>query len=163
MKNLYLKRLLMAIVVLCGFSFLNPVTRASTGCTNADLNGSFGFSISGSNVALGVPFALLGTFSADGQGKFKGNGTESVKGEITQLQFDGTYHVSTDCSGTAVLTFVGGIQTTLGFVIVDNGKEVLLMDTEPGAVETGSAKRIARPHDDKAAAQDYRISESQLC
>lgn len=112
------------------------------GCSDQNLKGAFGFTISGVSAKEG-PFAIVGAFDADGSGKIAGAGTEAILGVIGPNQaFTGTYHVTADCKGTGVLTFTdSGLQSHLSFVLVDDGKEILIIVTDRGEVEFGSAKK----------------------
>lgn len=113
-------------------------------CSQAALTGSYGFSVSGTNITANVAFAVVGIFVADGKGRFRGSGTETVAGRIHRTTFDGEYNVQGDCSGTAKLTFARGDKATLEFVIVSDGAELLILDSDAGVVETGAAKRQHR-------------------
>lgn len=117
-------------------------------CTNASLKGEFGFTITGTNGGVG-PFATVGRFVADGHGNITGVATEAILPVIGPNQaFTATYTVASDCRGSAVLTFTDeGAVSDLNFVIVDGGREVLIIVTDRGAVESGSAKKQFRRHD----------------
>jgi hypothetical protein len=52
-----------------------------------------------------------------------------------------TYTVNSDCTGSAVITQTDGSLTHIDFVIVDHGREVLTLPTDPGLVITGTAKK----------------------
>jgi hypothetical protein len=111
-------------------------------CSDSSLNGSFAFTLTGTNFGAGVSFALVGRFTADGSGLFSGTGTESVSGTIGHVAFKGSYKVDPDCSGSATLTFQGGGNALLDFVIADDGKQVQLIDADEGTLETGFARKI---------------------
>lgn len=117
---------------------------AQEGCTNASLYGQYGFSVKGTNVALGVPYAIVGRFVPDGQGNFTGTGTQSVAGIIASFSFDGTYEINADCTGSAAFMFPGGGTSKLIFILVQGGNEIFIMDTDQGSVETGIAKKQSR-------------------
>lgn len=111
-------------------------------CSASALSGAYGFSITGTNYASDVSWALVGRFSADGVGVFDGSGTQSVKGKIGRVKFTGKYEVRADCSGSATLQFIGGPPAALDFVVVDNGQEVHLIVADQGTLETGVAKKV---------------------
>jgi hypothetical protein len=120
-------------------------------CTDRSLRGDFGFTLTGTNFAIGQ-FAFVGGFSADGDGNFKGSGTESVVGHIYRgVPFAGTYTVNEDCSGSATLIFTGGTEAKLDFVLVGHGSEVFLIDSDEGVSETGTAKLQDRMGPSRAA------------
>lgn len=115
------------------------------GCTNANLKGEFGFSITGTNAGAG-PFATVGRFVSDGNGRITGVATEAILGVIGPNQaFTATYTVTAECRGSAVLIFTdAGVRIHLNFVIVDGGREAFIIVTDRGAVESGSAKKQFR-------------------
>jgi len=133
---------LTGMVVAC--ALCSRTASAGERCSDATIAGRYGFSISGKNLGLGgIDFILLGQFTTDGAGTLTGKGTQNVEGEINRLPFTGEYHVNNDCSGVVTITFSSGIAANLDFVIVNGGKEVLLIASDPGTLETGTAKRIA--------------------
>ena len=119
-------------------------------CSNADLKGGFGFVIAGTNLPTG-PFAFMGRFVADGAGNLTGSATEQATfGVFRNVPFAAIYTVNPDCSGRAILTFTTSEnhgQAQLDFVLVDDGKEILFIDSDRGSIETGSAKKqFSRRH-----------------
>ena len=115
-------------------------------CSNANLKGSFGFTISGTNNFFG-PFAFSGRFAADGRGNITaGSGTESVAGDVVSgVPFIGTYTISADCTGKAIITFVRSDnqqQAGLDFTLVNNGNGIIFMSSDQQTIETGSAQKI---------------------
>lgn len=122
-------------------------------CDNRDLSGAFGFSINGSNPAVG-PYSFVGRFEADGNGKVtSGKGIQSVNGDIARPSFTGTYSVNPDCMGQAVLSFSGGGSATLQFVIEANGTQVAIIvagsSGRGGENEVGTAtKQFFDPAED---------------
>lgn len=108
-------------------------------CSVATLNGSFGYTGTGTLVSESgaVPFASVGQITFDGQGNFTTIRTISQNGTVSQgVQGGGTYTVNPDCTGT--LTFIEGITPSQGtdIVIDDNGNEVRAIATNPGTVVT---------------------------
>ncbi|MGA8436893.1 MAG: hypothetical protein WB762_08310 [Candidatus Sulfotelmatobacter sp.] len=73
-----------------GSSPATPVAPPSGAFSNSNLNGTYVFSISGTDQSNGAPYAMVGTFTANGSG---GNG----KGGITA----GTFDLNDAVSGTA--------------------------------------------------------------
>jgi len=110
-------------------------------CSSESLTGAYGFQLTGSFIPGGISFAATGRFVSDGHGAVTGSIVESVNGGISTGSFTATYTVADDCTGVAVLKFDRGLQTTISFTIVSSGREVLLIDTDPGTVEIGSAKK----------------------
>ena len=111
------------------------------GCSNASLRGSFGFTNTGTNLALPPPFAgpiaQIGRQTFDGRGTTDGAATLSANGNIRNVAFDGTYAVNPDCTGSMSL-FVLPIGSTvnLDFVIDDDGAELRAIVTGTGSVES---------------------------
>src|ERR1044071_1412093 len=85
-------------------------------CSTKSLHGSYGFTVSGTNVALNVQFAITGRFAADGNGHFTGAGLQSVSGKIEKVPFSGTYTIGADCLGGAEFVFGSGARANLAFI-----------------------------------------------
>ena len=103
-------------------------------CSNASIKGTYGFSCEGTIVGVG-PIAVIGVFTADGNGKGSQVETLSLNGEISQGVFrTDTYTVEADCTGSFVSTGPDGSVIHNDFVIDDNEKEIRLLATEAGWV-----------------------------
>jgi len=114
---------------------LGLVSRAQArDCSNASINGTYGFSCEGTIVGVG-PLAAIGVFTADGQGHGSEVETLSVNGEISRgvVRTD-TYTVHADCTGSFVSTGPDGSVIHNEFVIDDHEREMRLIATEPGWV-----------------------------
>ena len=112
---------------------LGLVSRAQArDCSNASINGTYGFSCEGTIVGVG-PLAAIGVFTADGQGHGSEVETLSVNGEISRgvVRTD-TYSVNADCTGSFVSTGPDGSVIHNDFVIDDHEKEIRLIATESG-------------------------------
>ena len=113
-------------------------------CTQASLEGSWGFTLSGTlipSAGVRLPVAAVGTFAIDSSGSVSGQDTTSVDGTIFPETFTGTATVNPDCTGSAKI-----ISTVLGvshfdFVLTTERKEVLLIRKDPGTVIFGSAQQ----------------------
>jgi hypothetical protein len=127
---------LLACCLLTGYSHARAVA-----CSNASLNGGFGFSVAGNNLTLGVAFAISGRFTADGQGHFSGNAIENVAGTVSSTPFEGSYQTSKDCTGTAKFFFPGGVESNMSFVLVDNSNQLIITVTDQGTMESGTAQK----------------------
>jgi hypothetical protein len=143
----------LTFLVACGGSssgVANPTPPPTGGFTNANLNGTYVFSVSGSD-ATGAPYAMAGTLTADGSG---GNG----KGNITAGSVDindpsgltapaagvsinsgGFYSVSVDGRGQITIGLsnsISGIPNfTFDFVLQDSTHGLI---TEFDTFATGS-------------------------
>ena len=127
---------------------LGIVPRAQAGddneCSNATLQGSFGFTSAGTLLAIpppsAGPFAEIGRQTFDGTGdNTEGTATLSTNGTIGHVTFFGTYVVNPDCTGSMTLLVLPlGRTITLDFVIDDDGEEVraLLTSTPSGNTES---------------------------
>ena len=119
----------------------NDRDRGPIHCSLRTLSGSYGDTISGTIVGFG-PIAAIGVTNFDGPGHFTGSDTVNINGSggIPESS-TGTYTVNSDCTGTRVQTFPDGRVISASFVIVNNGKEFLFVNTAPGLVITGSGKK----------------------
>jgi hypothetical protein len=112
-------------------------------CSNASLQGSFGFTSTGTLLALPAPsagaFAEIGRQTFDGHGNTEGTATATANGNLRHFTFQGTYVVNPDCTGSMTL-LVSPINSTvpLDFVIDDDGAELRAITTGnvPGNTET---------------------------
>jgi len=132
-----MKRVITSVGFVIGFVsllVLGLVSRGQAGdCSNNSLKGTYGFSCEGTVVELG-PIAVIGVFTADGDGNGSEVETISFNGAITTgATFTVTYTVNADCTGSFVSTGLGSVFHN-DFVIDDNKKEIRLMATEPGFV-----------------------------
>src|SRR4051794_21667231 len=77
------------------------------GCSNATLRGSYGFTSTGTLLALppplAGPFAEVGRQTFDGKGNTDATATASANGNIAKLTLQGTYAVNPDCTGSMTL------------------------------------------------------------
>ena len=118
---------------------LGLVSRVQAGeCSNASIKGDYGFSCEGTIVGgplPPVPIAVVGVFTADGNGNGSEVETFSLNGNIFQgVPFTVTYTVNADCTGSFVSTGPDGSVIHNNFVIDDNKKEMRLIPTESGFV-----------------------------
>ena len=142
MKQPFLRVIGVAIVL---FATITQLARAEVRpvCSASSIAGAYGFTLTGSYMQ--TLYAISGRFVSNGKGALTGSATQTVGGNISTNGFTASYEVKADCTGTAVLSFDGGAQSSLSFTIVSNGQEVLMIDTDSGTVETGNAKRQFNP------------------
>lgn len=129
------------LTVMVLFVAITTCLQAQDACSDRSLHGGYGFKVTGTNVALNVDFATTGRFEADGAGGITGVQIESVGGTVLTTQFIATYRVNPDCTGSATFRFPNGLEANLSFVLVDNGNEAIIMVSDQGTVESGSAKK----------------------
>jgi hypothetical protein len=105
---------------------LVPAVHASSGCTVANLNGTYAFSFNG--------------FANDGAGNVSASYTDSTNGHISKGNQDvGTYTVNSDCTGSIIDTTTGG---RWDVAILGNGVELYLIGTNKGITQTGLIKKL---------------------
>ena len=136
------------VVTSTGFLAVHPfsegfaVKRGTPTCTNAALMGSFGFETTGVFLA-GAPaagwVAFIGelklTINPSGEGVISGHLAGS-EGDTT-LAFapvTGAFTVDKDCRGRATLSSKGRPEMRFTFLVVDSGKRMLAIETDPDTV-----------------------------
>ena len=140
-----MKQALTSVVFVMAFVsllVLGLVSRGQAGdCSNNSLKGTYGFSCEGTIVGgpLAGPIAVIGVFTADGNGNGSEVETFSLNGNIFQgVPFTVTYTVKADFTGSFVSKGLGPVFIDAvfhnDFVIDDNKKEIRLIPTEPGFV-----------------------------
>lgn len=103
-------------------------------CTNAGIKSTFGFRGGGFDSAL-APYAWAGQVKLDGVGGVTGTETASFGGTIQTFALNGTYSVSSNCTGTAAIPGGGNPGNTY-FVIVNAGKSAMQIETDAGTIAT---------------------------
>ena len=109
-------------------------------CKNESYKGDFGFTATGTT-PLG-PLAVVGRFTADGNGNINGSQTRNFNGKIVHETYTETYTVNPDCTGSSQKTTSTGIHVTFDFVVLDHGKAIIGVETDPGNVVTFRAEQI---------------------
>ena len=121
------------------------------GCSAATLTGSYGFNTLTGFVRLNptsshsVPDVAAGLISFDGGGGFTGKATNVTNGDIAPetppfpFALVGTYTLDSDCTGSLTEINSG---THLNLVVVNNGKEIESLQTDPQETRTLEFKRI---------------------
>ena len=146
MKHLVAK----AIVTLPFFALLFlgivPNVHAQPSCSNANLNGSFGYTNTGTIITGpdAGPFGGVGRQTFDGKGNTQATATVSVNGNIFHVTIKGAYVVNPDCTGSMVLTVTVGPETFtnhVDLVVVHSGTEFHAINTDPGSVITTVGKK----------------------
>jgi len=110
------------------------------GCDLGSVRGSYGHTVNGTNLALGL-VAAVGRVTADGTGNLSGSDTLSAVGTILHRTITGTYSITPACTGTFSFTDNFGQTVHVDFVAIDGGAELQFIQTDPGTVITGAAKR----------------------
>ncbi len=140
-SRLVLPIILFSLAVLAGCgssnSAINPVPPPSGGFSNSNLNGTYVFSVSGTD-ANGAPYAMVGAFTANGSG---GNGVGGITAGTIDLNdpavsapvadatiSSGSYSVGVDGRGKATLSTA--LPAPFGTVVLD----FVLQDSSHGMV-----------------------------
>lgn len=118
------------------------------GCSNATLQGRFGYTSTGTLLEPLVPppfdgpFAEVGRQIFDGKGSTDATATLSSNGNINRVTASGTYVVNPDCTGSMTLNVSPfGITVDVDFVIDNDGREIRAIVTDSGAVESRVYKK----------------------
>ena len=119
-------------------------------CSNATLQGSFGYTSTGTLLPSFVPppfagpFGEVGRQTFDGKGNTEATGTLSANGNIlSKVTFQGTYTVNPDCTGSMTISSSLGVSHA-DLVIDDDGAELRLIFTDAGVVETRVYRKQSR-------------------
>jgi len=140
------------VVTSTGFLAVHPfsegfaVKQGSPTCSNAGVEGRFGFETTGMFLA-GAPatgwVAFIGelklTVDPSGEGVISGHvaGSEGDT-TLTFAPVTGSYSVDRDCRGTATITPKGQPEMHFSFVVVDCGKEMLALEMDADTVVSGT-------------------------
>jgi hypothetical protein len=124
------------------------VKQGSPTCTNAGVQGNFGFETTGVFLAGAPatgPVAFIGelklTVNPSGEGVISGHVAGSEDGTILKFAEEpvtGSYRVGTDCRGRATITPKGRSKMHFSLVVVDGGNEMLALETDAGTVVSGT-------------------------
>jgi hypothetical protein len=104
-------------------------------CSNATLQGGYGFTIQGSQTAGGPiagPVAGAALTIFDGQGGFSQHDAVMHNGTLVSGHESGTYTVDDDCTGQFSFLNAAGVPIHTGFVIDDGGSEIRAVVLNPG-------------------------------
>ena len=145
MKYSTASKTLIAVATLA-LSF-SPTAKASDkGCSNASLDGTYGYTSTGTITAppnIAGPVAEVGTQIFDGRGNTTATATLSSNGTIVPLTITGTYMVNPDCTGTFTLQVAPfGITVDVLFVIDDGWNEFRAIETDSGFVITRIGRKL---------------------
>ncbi len=138
----------LGVLVGCGSggSFTTPIPPPGGSFSNANLNGTYVFSVSGTDMT-GAPYAIVGSFTANGSG---GNGQGGITGGSIDLNDPGvptlvsnaaigsgsSYKVNVDGRGQATLNTT----TAFGNITLD----FVLQDSSHGLVTEFDGERIGK-------------------
>ena len=119
---------------------------ASKGCSNASLNGSFGFYRTGSTSA--GPLAALGILQFDGKGSVSGSQSISRNGafQLDIVIAPAPYIVNEDCTGKFVAP--DGTTEIARIVVTDRGAGLYLFSESAGNAVYGVGRKIDESDED---------------
>jgi len=112
-------------------------------CSDASLQGAYGFRLTGTNTALNRLYAIVGRIQISKPGELKVTATQSVQGKVMRVAMEGKYSVRPDCTGSAKFPMGDTSSINLDFVIVNRGQNLEFISADDGTVESGSGTRIA--------------------
>ena len=125
-----------ALAALTALAMGIAANAADKGCSNITIAGTFSRQDTGTILASPggtSPWALVGTFTFDGNGNVTGATTSVAFGKNGRGTQTGTYTVNSDCTGTIVVAAAGGHASHYSFVIDDsgNGFQYICTDSDP--------------------------------
>lgn len=88
-----------------------------------------------------IEYAGMVVVSFDGMGNLSGRQTASLNGIIVNMEATGTYQVNPDGTGSLTINIPGLPDVHGDFVILDNGRELASIETNPGTVIIGTMKK----------------------
>ncbi len=116
-----------------------------TNCSLHSLKGCFGSTITGNLVGgpLAGPVAGIVLQKFDGEGGLTQVDTVSINGTLiaNERSATGTYTVNPDCTGSATIDFPEQPPLQLNFVLVDHGRELRAVTTNPGLTTTSVGRK----------------------
>jgi len=110
-------------------------------CGLTGIKQTFAFNVSGTNNTIGA-IAGVGQLNMDGNGHItSGTLTLSLNGTLGTFPVTGTYTENTGCTGTEMVQPTGLSASNFNFVVVNGGKEVLLIETDALTTVAGNAQQ----------------------
>jgi hypothetical protein len=163
------------VVTSTGFLAVHPFSegfaleQGAPACSNATLEGTFGFETTGLFLA-GAPatgwVAFIGnlklTATSFREGVISGH-LVGAEGD-TALPFapvTGSYSIASDCTGTATITPKGQSPLNFSFVVVHSGKKLLVIETDADTVVSGTLVKDNETTNTKATARDVNVSNNR--
>jgi hypothetical protein len=113
-------------------------------CSVRSISGNYGMTVTASNLiapGTSIPIVAVGLVNFDGDGRLTGIATTSFGGNVGSDSVTGTYTVESNCTGTFSVTFSNGFTINHNLVVVDEGKEIIFIQTDQGTVTTGRFRR----------------------
>ncbi len=119
--------------VLDGFG----LAQGTVTCGLTGVKQTFALNLSGTGIGVG-PVASVGRITLSGTGTLSGATTFNENGTLHAVSLTGTYTEASNCTGTAQVTLSGFPASNYSFVVVNSGKELLLIETDANTVVSGT-------------------------
>ncbi len=114
------------------------VAQGTATCTDLGVKHTYAFEATGTVVGSGQA-AYVGQLVLNGAGKLTGTANISQDGSIASgVALTGTYQINSNCTGSAVVTPKGLPAMKANLVVVNGGKELMVIETDATTVITGS-------------------------
>ena len=125
----------------------DPFNRArAQQCSVGTTRGRYAATVQGTVLGPNpVTVLSVGTFEQDSTGNIVGSDTASFGGQIIARTYTGTVMAQADCTTAVKITVqtgTPGLVFNLKGVIVDGGKEIHFIQSDPGTIISGVAKRL---------------------
>jgi hypothetical protein len=122
---------------------IKPGFALAQGAVTCGANGkkqTFAANLTGTINGTG-PIAYVGQVILDGKGNVSGTLTLSLNGTIATAPITGTYTENANCTGTAQVTPSGFSTANFNLVVVNVGKEILLIETDTNTTISGTMQQ----------------------
>jgi hypothetical protein len=108
---------------------------------NSQLSGQYTYQLTGIDLVAGAFFREAGVFTADGNGKITAGLDDSSENSSVALGIatTGSYSISSNGTGSAVLNFANNGVLTLAFTVISPSK-IDLIEVDPGVTGGGTAE-----------------------
>jgi hypothetical protein len=128
-----LRRMLVSPLVLSTMLAMGsaPPSLAARECSNATLEGAYGFAAGSIILPNGTPRSAIVRWQFDGKGNFTNAITQNNDGNVIHATDAGTYTVNADCTGKI---FTDGSTRTIEILVVNGGTEFYSVRTDPPTI-----------------------------
>jgi hypothetical protein len=101
---------------------------------------TFALNLTGAGIGIG-PIAGVGQVTLNGAGSVSGSATFSQNGTVHSASLSGTYTANSNCAGTAQITLSGFPTSNYNLVVVNSGKEMLVIETDSNTIVSGTMQQ----------------------
>jgi len=113
------------------------VAQGTATCTDLGVKHTYAFEATGTVLGIGQS-AYAGQLVLNGAGKLTGSVTLSQDGSIASgVALTGTYQINSNCTGSAVITPTGLPAMNAHLVVVNGGKQLMVIETDATTIITG--------------------------